>query len=223
LHIGSNLPPKDNLRKEDKSSAPKVSFIRRFHCTSLCILFFKYYVAANYSCCREWRMLTNDALTNMHILPYLNAETLKGVRPCLENTLGACPWVLFSKNVVYQKHMQRYLCCSGLTMNAWMLSCALGYLLTMHDVIMCSWVHARMYVDLLYEAMQEESAELCFIFCSARRVLYFPLENIVPEILLRIRCNKPVKVLLMLVHYGKYCTWAWSRGKYSIRLRLVLY
>jgi len=29
LHIGSNLPPKDNLRKEDKSSAP---FIRRFHC-----------------------------------------------------------------------------------------------------------------------------------------------------------------------------------------------
>ncbi len=28
-----NLPPEDNLRKEDKSSAPKVSFIRRFHCT----------------------------------------------------------------------------------------------------------------------------------------------------------------------------------------------
>jgi len=33
LHIGSNLPPKDNLQKEDKSSAPKVSFIRRFHCS----------------------------------------------------------------------------------------------------------------------------------------------------------------------------------------------
>jgi len=32
MHIGSNLPPKDNLRKEDNSSAPKVSFIRRFHC-----------------------------------------------------------------------------------------------------------------------------------------------------------------------------------------------
>jgi len=32
VHIGSNLPPKDNLRKEDKSSAPKVSFLRRFHC-----------------------------------------------------------------------------------------------------------------------------------------------------------------------------------------------
>jgi len=31
--FGLNLPPKDNLRKEDKSSAPKVSFIRRFHCT----------------------------------------------------------------------------------------------------------------------------------------------------------------------------------------------
>jgi len=34
LHIGSKLPPKDNLRTEDKSSAPKVSFIRRFHCTT---------------------------------------------------------------------------------------------------------------------------------------------------------------------------------------------
>jgi len=27
LHIGLNLPPKDNLRKEDKSSTPKVAFI----------------------------------------------------------------------------------------------------------------------------------------------------------------------------------------------------
>jgi len=35
LHIGLNLPPKDNLRKEDKSSAPKVSYIRRFHCMPL--------------------------------------------------------------------------------------------------------------------------------------------------------------------------------------------
>jgi len=34
LHIGLNLPPKDNLREEDKSSAPKVSFIRRFHCNT---------------------------------------------------------------------------------------------------------------------------------------------------------------------------------------------
>ncbi len=30
-----NLPPEDNLRKEDKSSAPKVSFIRRFHCINI--------------------------------------------------------------------------------------------------------------------------------------------------------------------------------------------
>jgi len=76
---------------------------------------------------------------------------------------------------------------------------------------------------LLYEAMQDESAELCFIFRSAHSVLYYPLENVVPEILLRIRCNKPVKVPLMLMHYRKYCTRAWSRGRYSTRLRLVLY
>jgi len=60
---------------------------------------------------------------------------------------------------------------------------------------------------LLYEAMQDESAELCFIFRSTHSVLYFPLENIVSEILLHIRCNKPVKVPLTLVHYRKYCTW----------------
>jgi len=41
----------------------------------------------------------------------------------------------------------------------------------------------------LYEAIQDESAELCFIFRSACSVLYFPLENIVPEILLCIRCK----------------------------------
>jgi len=78
-------------------------------------------------------------------------------------------------------------------------------------------------IILLYEAMQDESTELCFIFRSAHSVLYFPLENIVPEILLRIRCNKLVKVPLTLVHYGKYCTRVWSRGKYSTRYRLVLY
>ena len=32
FRIGSNLPPKDNLRKKDKSSAPKMSLIRTFHC-----------------------------------------------------------------------------------------------------------------------------------------------------------------------------------------------
>jgi len=71
--------------------------------------------------------------------------------------------------------------------------------------------------------MQDESAELCFNFRSARSVLYFPLENIVPEILLRICYNKPVKVLLMLMHYRNYCTQTWSRGKYSTRLCLALY
>ena len=51
-------------------------------------------------------------------------------------------------------------------------------------------------------------------------MLYFPLENIIAsEIVLRTWCNKPVKVPLTLVHYGKYCTRAWSRGKYSTRLR----
>jgi len=28
---------------------------------------------------------------------------------------------------------------------------------------------------LLYEAIQDENTELCFIFCSARSVLFFPL------------------------------------------------
>ena len=41
-------------------------------------------------------------------------------------------------------------------------------------------------------------------FPNAHSVLYFPLENIiVPEVTLCIHYNKPVKVLLMLVHYGK--------------------
>ena len=56
----------------------------------------------------------------------------------------------------------------------------------------------------------------------ARRGVYMR-DATVPEILLRIRCNKPVKVPLTLMHYGKYCTWAWSWGKYSTQLRLVLY
>ena len=35
--------------------------------------------------------------------------------------------------------------------------------------------HAHVqYFPLLYEAMQDESAELCFIFRGARSVLYFP-------------------------------------------------
>ena len=64
----------------------------------------------------------------------------------------------------------------------------------------CSLI-SNLQLKLLYEAMQDESTELCFIFRSTRSVLYFPLENIVPEILLCIRCNKPVKVLLRLALY----------------------
>jgi len=62
--------------------------------------------------------------------------------------------------------------------------------------------------DLLYEAMQDESAELYLIFHSAHSV---PLENIVLEIMLCMRCNKPVKVSLTLVHYEKYCKGVVSR------------
>jgi len=50
---------------------------------------------------------------------------------------------------------------------------------------------------LLYEAIKDESAELCFVF---HNVLDFPLEN---EIVLHIRYNKLIKVLLTLVHCGK--------------------
>ena len=46
-------------------------------------------------------------------------------------------------------------------------------------------------------------AKLCFSFPNAQSALYFPLENTVPEIVLRIHYNKPVKVLLAFVHYGK--------------------
>ena len=74
---------------------------------------------------------------------------------------------------------------------------------------------------MLYEDMQDESAKLCFIFHSTHSVLYFPLENIVPEILLRVRCNKPVKVPLTFVHYGNYCTQAWSWGEYILLLILL--
>jgi len=97
----------------------------------------------------------------------------------------------------------------------WYVHCNQGNetLLTKHSCVQTQGVRYGqlcMYskLSLLHEAMQDESAELCFIFRSARSVLYFPLENIVsenivPEILLRIHCNKPVKVPLILVHYGK--------------------
>ena len=52
----------------------------------------------------------------------------------------------------------------------------------------------------------------CALFSIAHIVCYiFLWKNIVPEILLSIRCNKPVKVSIStLVYYGKYCTQAWS-------------
>lgn len=43
----------------------------------------------------------------------------------------------------------------------------------------------------------------CAFFSIMRIVLYFPLEDIVLEIVLCIHYNNPVKVQLLLVHYGK--------------------
>ena len=40
---------------------------------------------------------------------------------------------------------------------------------------------------LLYEAIEDERAEVCFVFHNAQSVLHFPLENIASEIVLR-RC-----------------------------------
>ena len=62
---------------------------------------------------------------------------------------------------------------------------------------------------LLYEAIEDEMAEVCFVLYNAHSV---PLVNIAPGKAFRRCCNKPVKVPLTLVHYEKYCTRAWSRG-----------
>ena len=59
--------------------------------------------------------------------------------------------------------------------------------------------HLLRYLNLLYEADEEENAELCF-FPS---VFFFPRENIVLEIVLHMCYNKPVKVPLTVVHYRK--------------------
>ena len=53
------------------------------------------------------------------------------------------------------------------------------------------WEVQNMEVDLLVITMM-------------RSVLYFPLENTASEIVLHRFCNKPVKVPLTLVQYGKY-------------------
>ena len=55
---------------------------------------------------------------------------------------------------------------------------------------------------LWYEAIEDKSAELCFICYNAHSELYFP-KYILLEIVLRICYNKLVKVALMLVHYRK--------------------
>jgi len=54
-------------------------------------------------------------------------------------------------------------------------------------------------LPLLYEAIQDESV----IFRDTHSMLYFLLENVVPEILRHIHCNNPVNVPLTFVHYGK--------------------
>ena len=51
---------------------------------------------------------------------------------------------------------------------------------------------------LLYEAIQDESTELCSVVHTV--CYFFP---IVPEILLCIQYNKLVKILFMSVHWGK--------------------
>lgn len=57
--------------------------------------------------------------------------------------------------------------------------------------------------QLQCETIKDESAELCLIFHNVNSVLYFPPENVVPEIVLCICYDKPVKLLLILVYYGK--------------------
>ena len=61
-----NLPPEDNLRKEGKSSAPKLSFIRRFHCI--------YNVPVNFL----WPVWMRNSLAQKHHSLYLRAGKEKG-------------------------------------------------------------------------------------------------------------------------------------------------
>jgi len=80
LHTGLNLPPKDNLRKEDKSSAPKVSFIWRFHCNFLPSLAT---IIHQYVCLTPMmkKLLLN--FTGMHGVPYSLGNNVSGCRiPC---------------------------------------------------------------------------------------------------------------------------------------------
>jgi len=45
----------------------------------------------------------------------------------------------------------------------------------------------KMSAFTVYEAMQDERAKLCFTFHNAHSALYFPLENIILEIVLHIQ------------------------------------
>lgn len=63
-------------------------------------------------------------------------------------------------------------------------------------------VHLLRYLNLLYEADEEENAKTLLIFHSVNSV-FLPGENMVLEIVLRMCYNKPVKVPLTVVHHGK--------------------
>jgi len=64
----------------------------------------------------------------------------------------------------------------------------------LHHQVVLEKKRVQQCMKLLYEA------KLCFIFPNARSELHFPMENIVPKIVLRIYYNK---LPLTLMHYGK--------------------
>jgi len=57
----------------------------------------------------------------------------------------------------------------------------------LHHQVVLEKKQVQQYMKLLYEAIQDESPKLCFIFPNAHSVLHFPMGNIVPEIVLCIR------------------------------------
>jgi len=76
--------------------------------------------------------------------------------------------------------------------------------LARNPLLMCSGLNEASHNLLIKPgkgiiATENESAKLCFIF---HNVLYFPLENIVLEVVFCTCYNRPVEVVLMLMHYG---------------------
>jgi len=76
--------------------------------------------------------------------------------------------------------------------------------LARNPLLMCSGLNEASHNLLIKPgkgiiATENESAKLCFIF---HNVLYFPLENIVLEVLFCTCYNRPVEVVLMLMQYG---------------------